>query len=45
LEGQAESVLSRPLEIKDGYVRARDGHGFGVELDEEVVERYTVYTK
>jgi L-alanine-DL-glutamate epimerase-like enolase superfamily enzyme len=45
LEGQAESVLSKPLEIKDGHVPAYDCHGFGGELDEEVVERYTVYTK
>ena len=35
-----DEVLSRPLEICQGVVRVPTGPGLGVEVAEEVLERY-----
>jgi muconate cycloisomerase len=38
----ADDVLTEPIEVKDGAVRAPDGPGLGVELDEAKLARYRV---
>jgi L-alanine-DL-glutamate epimerase-like enolase superfamily enzyme len=35
-------LLAQRLEVKDGYIAVPDGPGLGVELDEGMVEKYTV---
>ena len=42
MDGLSESILAKPLEIKGGLIRASDKPGFGVELDEKVIEKYAV---
>ncbi len=42
MEGLSESILERPLELKNGFVRASDKPGFGIELDEKVIEKYKI---
>ncbi len=42
LEGLSESILERPLELNKGFVRARDGPGFGIELDGKVIEKFKI---
>lgn len=37
-----DDVVTEPLEIRDGYVRAPKGDGLGVELDEEKLKRYSI---
>lgn len=36
------NILKQPIEIEDGCVKVPNGPGFGVELDEEIFERYIV---
>jgi len=36
------SVVANPLRPRDGFVRVPDSPGLGVELDEEVIERFRV---
>ena len=38
----SRALCRNPPELEDGYVRVPQGPGLGVELDEEVVERYRV---
>jgi L-alanine-DL-glutamate epimerase-like enolase superfamily enzyme len=41
LDGLAESIVRTPLQLRDGMIRASAEPGFGIELDEKVVDRYT----
>ena len=36
----ADEILTKPLDIEDGYLRMPDTPGIGVEIDESVVDRY-----
>lgn len=38
--GLEEDIISCPFIIKDGYIKAPDGPGLGVELDFDVINRY-----
>lgn len=42
MEGLMESILVEPLKIKNGFIRASNKPGFGIELDWGVVDKYTV---
>ena len=35
-----DDVVKKPVEFRGGFVRVPEGPGFGVELDEEKVEKY-----
>jgi len=35
-----DCLLAEPLEVRDGQLRLGNAPGLGVELDEQVVERY-----
>ena len=37
-----DELPARPLNFKDGFLQVSDGPGLGVELNEEVIEKYTV---
>lgn len=40
-----DSMLKEPIKIdKDGYVKIPEGPGLGIELDEEIISKYTVYS-
>lgn len=40
-----DSMLKEPINIdKDGYVKIPSGPGLGVELDEKIVSKYSVYS-
>lgn len=36
----ADEILSEALEIENGYLVLPDGHGMGIEINENVVEKY-----
>jgi L-alanine-DL-glutamate epimerase-like enolase superfamily enzyme len=42
MEGLAESICSKPIELKNGCIQASRLPGFGVELNEKVLDKYTV---
>ena len=37
-----QDLTKQKLAVVDGYVNVPEGPGLGIELDEEVVERYRV---
>ncbi len=37
-----DDVLIKPFEIKNGYLEVPTGIGYGVQLDEEKMRRFTV---
>jgi L-alanine-DL-glutamate epimerase-like enolase superfamily enzyme len=42
MEGFTESISTKPIELKNGCLQASGLPGFGVELDQKVVDKYTV---
>jgi L-alanine-DL-glutamate epimerase-like enolase superfamily enzyme len=42
MDGFVDSILTKPIQIKDGLIRANDGPGFGLELNERVLEKYRI---
>ncbi|NNC01227.1 mandelate racemase/muconate lactonizing enzyme family protein, partial [Corallococcus exiguus] len=35
-----DELSSEPFRIKDGFIRASDRPGLGIEVDESIIERY-----
>lgn len=42
MEGLTESILTKPLEVRDGFIQASNKPGFGIELDEGTLNKYRV---
>lgn len=36
-------LVKTPIEFKDGYLKVPTGHGLGIELDEEIIEKYRIF--
>jgi len=37
-----DQLVTRPVQIKDGFTDVPTGPGLGIEVDEDVVKRYEV---
>jgi L-alanine-DL-glutamate epimerase-like enolase superfamily enzyme len=38
----SRSLVKEPLRLEDGYVRVPEGPGLGVEVNEDVIERFRI---
>lgn len=36
----SDEILSRPLDIRNGYLHLPEGNGLGIEVNEDVIEKY-----